>query len=61
MDWNLQLGQEEGRKKELKSDKKVACPLLTLLLLSGEKVLEEEEIFPFDGMSGVKPGEKSNR
>jgi hypothetical protein len=58
LDWNLQLGQEEGRKKELKSDKKVACPLL---LLSGEKVLEEEEIFPFDGMSGVKPGEKSNR
>ena len=34
---------------------------IRVALFYAERVLEEEEIFSFDGMSGVKPGKKSNR
>jgi uncharacterized protein (DUF433 family) len=34
---------------------------IRVALFYAERVLEEEEIFSFDGMCGVKPGKKSNR
>ena len=53
----------QGRKNEeiLKEYPVLKQDDIRVALFYAERVLEEEEIFSFDGMSGVKPGKKSNR
>ena len=51
----------QGRKNEeiLKEYPALKEKDIRVALFYAERVLEEEEIFSFDGMSGVKPGKKS--